>query len=104
MVDNTLRTAIAQAIRGADPAPIGDGIQYEAMVFPLEAADAVLAVLADLPDDVIERAARWMYDEYTALMPDAWERDEFGREEWRVDARNVLRAALGINNYKEKSK
>lgn len=107
MTDNSLRTAIEQALFTAiQDQPRGVGGQvvsfygFEDMPLRLrqtirDEADAVLAVLTDLPETVIERAARWMYDEYTALMPDAWERDEFGREEWRVDARGMLRAAFG---------
>ena len=54
MTDNTLRTAIARALSEQTTC---DGEAYPSEVHYRQ-AEAVLAVLRDLPDDVIERDKR----------------------------------------------
>lgn len=87
MTDKTLRTAIARAI---SPDWWSDGIAVEnrevKQEISLEQADAVLKVLADLPETVIERAAEGLHDA------------AFGQElpEAPIDlARAAFRAAFG---------
>lgn len=94
MTDNTLRTAIARAIRGADPAPIGDGIQFEAVVFPLEAGDAVLKVLAAPGDAAITRMARELYLEDMNESYDDWPEWESPENDTRPAYEERARAAL----------
>ncbi|MDJ1370647.1 hypothetical protein [Gulosibacter molinativorax] len=95
MTDSTLRTAIARAIHdgpnaqaqyraaGIEPHPFGECAYTDQY---LADADAVLAVLADLLESVIERAAEGLHDA------------AFGQElpEAPIDlARAALRAAFG---------
>lgn len=102
---SNLRDLIARAAYGAVEeyyAQPNDGMQKSEHDF---VADAVLAVLADLPDDVIEQAAR-------ALDPEAWDEAQWltagrpgalptgpgavaARNDARFVARTVLTAVFG---------
>lgn len=95
----SLREAIARALhrQATDDGEVhelwGGVSEHEEEVAEwLPFADAVLAVLADLPDDVIERAALALIDR------DGFEPDlllDVSRSEYRSDARAAFTAAFG---------
>ena len=62
-------------------------------------ADAVLAVLADPPVEVVERAARALFEDPISSGSYTWaemvQEDESRAELWRDDACRILKAAFG---------
>lgn len=81
--------------------PIGSGY-YLTTVSVDEArdmADAVLAVLRDLPDDVIERAARELFLEDANVAYEEWPEwdspENIGKPIYIENARAAFRAAFG---------
>lgn len=108
----SLRERIARVMFEAygDTTSPGWDAEYPSMKkIYFDQADAVLAVLANLPESVIERAARGFYEPtvITGVQP-SWDRlREVSPEiaiNYRRGMRAAFRAAFGINNYKENGK
>ena len=99
-----LRDVIARAIYASDfDIPAGELEEQWAWSAARSSyqnnADAVLAVLADPPVEVVERAARALFEDPISSGSYTWaemvQEDESRAELWRDDACRILKAAFG---------
>ena len=98
-----LRDLIARVIfRGQWKDPENEFAKHQWVQFKelyLADADAVLAVLADPPVEVVERAARALFEDPISSGSYTWaemvQEDESRAELWRDDACRILKAVFG---------
>lgn len=95
MSESSVRGLIARALSAqttCDGEPHPSELHYRQ-------TDAVLAVLADLPYEVVERAARALFEDPISSGSYTWaemaQGDESRAELWRDDARRILKAVFG---------
>ncbi|MDR2257011.1 MAG: hypothetical protein LBE25_13605 [Arthrobacter sp.] len=94
MTDNTMRERIAEALWDHDMARAGMGAGWNTLApgalrdLYLARADAVLTVLADLPDTAVEAGAKALYEKEREASPVGkhwkdWDPGTTWSEEWR---------------------